>query len=63
MTTEQVRQKLLDHNVSWDQFAKWMEGQTVGVYPDGSTDWYDYDVHRFIRHTLQRSKENSAEWD
>lgn len=34
-----------DINIFWD----WMEGQTYGVYPDGTNDIYEYDVDRFIR--------------
>jgi hypothetical protein len=30
-------------------FKEFMEGQTVGVNEDGSTEIYDYDVERFIR--------------
>ena len=41
MNEEQVKQYL------FEQFEEWMTGQTVGVNPDGSTVYYDYDVERF----------------
>lgn len=63
MTTEQVEQKLKENNLSWDDFQNWMQGQTVGANEDGSTNWYDWDVERFIKHRLRNTKENSAEWD
>lgn len=31
------------------KFEEWMTGQTVGVNPDGSIDYYDYDVERYAR--------------
>jgi hypothetical protein len=32
----------------WKDFQLWMRGQTVGVYPDGSTNYYENDVQDFI---------------
>lgn len=63
MTTQEVERKLADKNIPWERFQTWMNGQTVSGYPDGSTNWYEYDVDRFIRHTLKDTKENSVEWD
>lgn len=37
----------------WKRFEKWMEGQTLGVNPDGSFDFYKQDVDRFM-HMLDR---------
>jgi hypothetical protein len=31
-----------------EEFDKWMAGQTVGMYADGTCDYYDEDVERFI---------------
>lgn len=49
MTTEQTKEAIRLAQGSWDLFEHFMRGQTVGMYPDGSTDWYEDDVHRFIR--------------
>lgn len=29
-------------------FSNWMRHQTVGVYPDGSTEFYAWDVQRYL---------------
>lgn len=34
---------------NWFKFQKFMYGQTIGVYPDGETDYYEDDVMRFVR--------------
>ncbi len=33
----------------WDEFLKWMRGQTVGLNEDGSTEFYPWDVMKFVR--------------
>ena len=33
----------------WKEFEDFMKGQTVGINPDGSTDYYDCDVENFLR--------------
>ena len=48
---------------SWDVFLKWMRGQTVGMYENGETDWYEYDVNRFIRYNCDPKKEPLHEMD
>jgi len=35
-------------------FEKFMIGQTVGLNPDGSTDYYDCDVENFLRKPKNR---------
>lgn len=49
----------------WDDFLRWMSGQTVGVAKDGSTIYYDCDVEAFV-HKLKtgydRQKDPLA-WD
>jgi len=32
----------------WNNFQKWMTGQTIGVNKDGSDDYYKQDVDKFI---------------
>lgn len=48
MTANEVKNLLNQHNKSWEDFCKWMSGQTVGVYANGEIDWYEWDVKRFI---------------
>jgi hypothetical protein len=31
------------------KFNKWMNGKTVGLNKDGSIDYYEHDVDRFIK--------------
>ena len=33
---------------NWDKFKEFMEGQTIGTYPDGSANIYECDVENFI---------------
>ncbi len=33
----------------WDEFFEWMTGQTVGMNKDGTADYYETDVNRFLR--------------
>lgn len=32
---------------NWKKFDRFMEGQTIGINDDGSSDFYDSDVERF----------------
>jgi NOL1/NOP2/fmu family ribosome biogenesis protein len=49
MTTQEVTTLIESHGLTFEQFVEWMFGQTVGMNEDGSTNWYDDDVQRFIR--------------
>src|SRR5438132_7237500 len=49
MTESQTRQTIAAAGGSFETFLQWMGGQTVGMNPDGSTDYYEDDVERFIR--------------
>jgi len=46
MRKEEAIRKIGKRN--WKAFEKFMAGQTVGVYPDGSTDIYECDVENFL---------------
>jgi len=63
MTTKQAKQKIKKAGGSWDVFMNWMIGQTYGINPDGSTNFYDWDVNRFIRYDCNPKNEPFAEWD
>jgi len=46
MREKEVKERIGKKN--WDAFDHWMAGQTVGTYPDGSTDFYKCDVEAFL---------------
>ena len=46
MKAEEVKEKIGIEN--WDDFTKFMAGQTVG-FDKGIIDYYECDVERFIR--------------
>lgn len=49
MVKKKVLEKLKENNLKWSDFMKWMYGQTMGLNEDGTPDYYDWDVERFIR--------------
>lgn len=55
MTEAKAKHLILEVS-TWEDFLDWMLGQTVGRYPDGSTDWYDCDVARYISRIRKRTK-------
>ena len=63
MTGEEVKKRIKEAGGSIEVFSKWMRGQTVGMYPDGSVDYYEYDVDRFIRYNCNPDNEPIEEWD
>ena len=54
MNKEEVRELIGDSN--WREFLDYMHGKTVGVNDDGSTDFYDWNVERFIMSLKRRGK-------
>ena len=32
----------------WKEFQYWMKGQTVGINSDGTIDYYEHDIQKFI---------------
>jgi len=48
MNEQEVKKLLKEHKLTWKEFNEWLKGQTVGVNTDGSTDYYSWDVERFI---------------
>lgn len=63
MTTQEVKKLIKQSGGNWKNFLTWMYGQTVGLNDKGETDWYDYDVNRFIRYKCNPKNEPIAEWD
>lgn len=48
MRTSEVEKLLKENGRTWEEFTEFMFCQTVGIYEDGETNWYDGDVERFI---------------
>ena len=48
MNKKQVKKILKENGRTWDEFAKYMYGQTVGI-KNGEFDYYKLDVNRFIQ--------------
>lgn len=63
MTTSQAQQAIKEAGGDWAVFEHWMRGQTVGVAIDGSTEYYDCDVERFIRYKCNPDNEPINEFD
>lgn len=63
MTTKEVKKRIKDANGKWSIFLKWMNGQTVGMYSNGDTDWYEYDVGRFIKYNCNPNNEPLKDFD
>jgi len=53
MTTEEAKQKIEEAGKTWEDFQEYMFGETVGLYDDGTTNYYERDVDRFIRGLVQ----------
>jgi len=63
MTTKKAKDKIKKAGGNWKTFEKWMRGQTVGLYPNGETDWYKWDVDRFIAYKCNPKNESISEFD
>lgn len=63
MTQEEVIERVGLEN--WEAFHQWMGGQTVSVNPDGSTNYYDWDVEAFVTKldTGYDRQKDPAAWD
>lgn len=60
MTEQEVRDAIKKSNQTWEEFEYFMRGQTMGLNEDGTTNFYDCDVEKFIR---WKGKIPSALWD
>ena len=49
MTTEEVKKICGTLGKTFKDFEDFMYGQTYGIKEDGSFNWYELDVRRFIR--------------
>ena len=63
MREEKIKQLLKEAGGDWKVFSNWMSGQTMGIYPDGELDYYEYDVERFIRYEYNPENEPLCEID
>ena len=48
MNETKVRELLKEHDATWKDFEEFMHGQTVGINEDGSIDYYDSDIERYL---------------
>ncbi|MGJ3236408.1 hypothetical protein [Marivirga sp.] len=48
MNEEEVKNKLKENNLNWNDFMKWMQGQTISTDKEGNAKFFTYDVNRFI---------------
>jgi hypothetical protein len=60
MREQEVREYLTDMGLDYDDFLLWMRVRTVGAYDDGSTNYYGYDVERWVDAKL---KGKELVWD
>lgn len=63
MTTQEAQNKIKKAGGKWEDFVDWMFGQTVGLYENGETNWYEYDVNRFISYKCNAKNEPLVDWD
>ena len=63
MKEQEAKERIEKAGGCWLTFCKWMYGQTMGIYPDGSCNIYKHDVDRFISHKCDPKNESLHEWD
>ena len=61
-TQKEAKKLLKENNIKWEDFAKWMTGQT-GPMVDGEFCYYRWDVDRFISYQGKAENEPLAHWD
>ena len=55
MTEINAKYKIEQAGGKWEDFIYWMRGQTLGLYANGDTDFYEDDVERFIRNKCNKN--------
>jgi hypothetical protein len=63
MTIKEAERRIKQAGGSPTVFWKWMEGQTMSLNDDGSTDVYEHDVERFIKYNCNPEKEPITDFD
>jgi hypothetical protein len=48
MTEEEAKELIEKNNLSWDDFLKWMVGQTLTSDGKGNVLYFPHDVERYI---------------
>lgn len=61
-TPKEVKKLLKENNIKWEDFIKWMFGQTCPIV-NGEFCYYKYDIDRFIRYKGDHKNEPLVEWD
>ena len=49
MRLKEIEERCAQTGKTIESFHEWMSGQTVGVYPDGELNYYEWDVERFFK--------------
>lgn len=60
MKEQEVKEYIGTEN--YNTFLTFMKGQTVGLNPDGTTEFYDWDVEMF-KSKLERMLERPEDYD
>lgn len=63
MTKQQAEQKIIEAGGDVKVFWEFMNGQTMGLNEDGTTDVFDCDVDRFIRYKCDPKNEPLSDFD
>lgn len=62
MTIKEVVKLIGKKNLK--QFNAWIQNQTVSCYPNGETDYYDWDVDEFVKILKGKSdRQKGMFWD
>lgn len=63
MNESQAKSAIRKAGGSWDVFIEWMSGQTMRLNEDGTSDYYDRDVERYIRYGCNPANEPIIDYD
>lgn len=63
MVESEVKRQLEENNLPWEDFQKWMFGQTVSVLDNGQIEYYDWDVNRYVAAMLKHGNTDSTIFD
>lgn len=48
MTQKELERVLTENKLELDEFNRFIENQTLGINKDGTINYYEYDVERFV---------------
>ncbi len=56
MNTKETKTVIEDSDLNWDEFIGHMATKTVGLYADGSLNYYVWDVLNYIKNHKKNDK-------